>query len=118
MLPSVKSSLAKLTAGDCYELGKNATDAKSRLSASGCSGTLDRFMGCATISCKGESVNSVQLEPNQTFTLEKDSRCVYKVKAPTYMAANPNYQVIVSTTPMNNTMSALPKNYTLVTGPF
>jgi len=43
---------------------------------------------------------------------------VYRVKTPTFMAASPDYKVIVSTTPMNNTMKSLPRNYTLISGPF
>ena len=96
----------------------NAADAKSRLSQNECNGWIDNMLRCPTLTCRGETVNSVLLEPSQTFTLAADSRCTYKVKTAAYVTANPNYQVIVSNSAMTNGMTSFPSNVTIVTGSF
>ena len=76
------------------------------------------MLSCSTLTCKGETVNAMQLEPNQTFSLAADSRCTFKVKTAAYVTANPNYQVVVSNQAMTNGMSSFPPNVTIVSGPF
>lgn len=118
LIPQVQDALNKLNTGDCFDLkANNAATAKSTLSQNECNGWIDRMLQCPTLTCRGETVNSVQLEPNQTFTLAADSRCTYKVKTPTYITANPNYQVVVSNTAMTNGMSSFPANVTIVSSP-
>ncbi len=118
LVPMVKEALNKLNSGDCFDLKTNAADAKSRLSENECNGWIDSMLRCPTSTCRGETVNAVQLEPNQKFTLASDSRCTYKVKTAAYVTANPNYQVIVSNSAMTNGMTSFPSNVTIVTGSF